>query len=217
LNVLGIDGALGSFSAAVARDASVASACEFAGNVALERGLEAVAMALADANVTPRELDRIAVVTGPGGFTGLRIAIAYAKSLAQAWRVGIVGVSSFDALEYGRDFASVLTIVSGRTGVISARLRAGSETRRASGLTGDVLDAVLATEAAGPLPVLNASKDVLAALGERGIVVENLDSLVRPAAAAAALAGGLREPAASLHEVRADYGERPAAKVPRLR
>ena len=50
-----------------------------------------------------KHVDRIAVGIGPGSFTGLRIAIAYAKSLAQAWHLPLVPISSFDLLEYGRD------------------------------------------------------------------------------------------------------------------
>jgi hypothetical protein len=117
-------------------------------------------------------------------------------------------------LEYGRDLQRVLTIVVGRPGVISARYRDGSEVRRASGRTREVLEAILPRDHA-PLAVVGASEDALAALGERGIVVQPLDALLLPAAAAA-LAAASREPARSLHAVRADYGELPAAKVPKL-
>jgi tRNA threonylcarbamoyladenosine biosynthesis protein TsaB len=178
-------------------------------------GLAMVGEALTQAGLEPDGLDRLAVGIGPGGFTGLRIAIAYAKSLALAWQRPLVAVSSFDLLEYGRDLNCVLTIVVGRPGVISARYRNGGEVRRASGRTLEVLAEVLPDERP-VLPVIGASKDVLAALAERGIVVHSLDPLVTPAAAATALAAASREPARSFHEVRADYGELPAAKIPKL-
>ena len=66
------------------------------------------------------------------------------------------------------------------------------------------------------LPVIGASKDVLSALAEGGWTVSALAPRVTPPAAAVALLGVSTPAAASAHEVRADYGELPAAKVPRF-
>jgi tRNA threonylcarbamoyladenosine biosynthesis protein TsaB len=216
MNVLALDGALGLFSAAAARDERIAGCAQQSGNIALERGLYIVRQALEEAGLQSASLDRLAVGTGPGSFTGLRIAIAYAKSLAAAWRLPLVPLSSFDLVEFGRSFDRVLAVVVGRPGVISARYRFGGQTRRASGRTAAVLDELLAGRQEGPLEVVGAPKDVLHALAERGLDVRPLDPTVTPAAAAAALAAGSRTPATSLHEVRADYGELPAAKIPKL-
>ena len=214
--VLGIEGALGGFSAAIARDGVIVASDEQAGNVALERGLASIEAVMRDAGVDRHELTRLAVGNGPGGFTGLRITIAYAKSLAQAWNLPLVAVSSFDLQEYGIDRARVLGIVAGRPGIVSVRYRDGSDVRRASGPIASTLAAVLPEPDARPLTVVAGPEGVLAELAEGGYIVESLTPLVRPAAAAAALAATSAHPAASPHEVRADYGEAPAAKVPDL-
>jgi tRNA threonylcarbamoyladenosine biosynthesis protein TsaB len=44
------------------------------------------------------ELSAIAVAIGPGSFTGLRVGLSYAKGVASAAKISIVGVSSLDAL-----------------------------------------------------------------------------------------------------------------------
>jgi len=85
---------------------------------------------------------------------------------------------------------------------------------RASGQIADVLDNVLPPSEGRVLRVIGAPEDVVAALAERAYPVDAHLPLVTPAAAAAALAGAEREPARSVHDVRADYGELPAVKVP---
>ena len=46
----------------------------------------------------PKDLDRIVVAQGPGSYTGLRVAVATAKTLAYALGSELVGVSSLQAL-----------------------------------------------------------------------------------------------------------------------
>jgi len=219
--VLALDGALGAFSAAVADGDRIVASRSETGAVALEHGLAMVAGVLADAGARPERIDRLAVGIGPGGFTGLRIAVAYAKSLAAVWQRPLIPIDSFDLLEFGEAFGRALAVVVGRPGVISARCRSEAGARRASGRIADVLDLLgLRRSALGmtepSLEVVGAPKDVLDALAERGITVRSFDARVTPAAAAAALAAQSRALPASLHEVRADYGELPAATPPRF-
>ena len=49
-------------------------------------------------DLTPKDLDRIVVAEGPCSYTGLRIAVATAKTLAHTLGIELVGVSSLSVL-----------------------------------------------------------------------------------------------------------------------
>lgn len=53
---------------------------------------------LQEAGRTMAEVSRIAVTTGPGSFTGVRVGIAAARGLALALGCPIIGLTSFEAL-----------------------------------------------------------------------------------------------------------------------
>lgn len=52
---------------------------------------------LGEAGFTLKDLTRIAVVTGPGSFTGIRIGVAFARGLALALKIPAVGLTSLEA------------------------------------------------------------------------------------------------------------------------
>ena len=85
-----------------------------------ERLLALVEKTLADAGESLQRIDRLAVGTGPGSFTGLRIGVATARALAQAHGIGLVGVSTLQALadaasEHAGE-ATVLAMLDARRG-----------------------------------------------------------------------------------------------------
>ena len=93
--VLAFDSAGGACSAALLRDgALVARRWE-----EMDRGHGEVLMPMIEAVTADcgyAALDLICVGTGPGGYTGLRIAIAAARGLALALDVPVIGIGSFD-------------------------------------------------------------------------------------------------------------------------
>jgi tRNA threonylcarbamoyladenosine biosynthesis protein TsaB len=52
--------------------------------------------ALEKAKIRFQDLDLLAVVTGPGSFTGIRIGLATMRALSLAAKVPVIGVSSFE-------------------------------------------------------------------------------------------------------------------------
>lgn len=58
---------------------------------------DAVRELLASGGLVPGDLDRLAVVCGPGSFTGVRIGVAFARALALTLGIDCVGVTSLEA------------------------------------------------------------------------------------------------------------------------
>jgi len=100
MRILALDTASGPIAVAVVdtRGGDPVVRREPAGRGQAERLPGLVAEALAAAGLAPADLDRIVVTTGPGGFTGVRVGVAYARGLALALAVPAIGVTSFAAL-----------------------------------------------------------------------------------------------------------------------
>ena len=86
------------------------------------------------------DVDRVAVGTGPGTFTGLRIGVATARALAQAASAELVGVSTLRTLAAGAGDAAVLAVLDARRGeAFAARYEAGREVVAPAAVTPEVL------------------------------------------------------------------------------
>jgi tRNA threonylcarbamoyladenosine biosynthesis protein TsaB len=86
--------------------------------------LEDVDALLRQGGAHARELDAIAVGTGPGSFTGLRVGLATARGLAFALGLPVAGVPTLDALAAGAPGA--VPVVDARRGEVFA-LRDGAQ------------------------------------------------------------------------------------------
>lgn len=106
--ILAIDTCLGAVSAALAwREGDggtrVASDWETCRGGHAERLMPMIAVLLAEAGISGRDVRRIAVTLGPGTFTGVRTGIAAARGLALACGAEIVGESSLAVIAAGLD------------------------------------------------------------------------------------------------------------------
>jgi tRNA threonylcarbamoyl adenosine modification protein YeaZ len=204
---LGIDGALGAFSAAVlSEDGETVRVASSSGNDALERGIGIVSDVLA--GVPLSSLGGIAVGVGPGSFTGLRIALSYAKSFAFAANVKLVGISSYDALTPAHPPIVHATFVHGRVGIACVRFRSPGESFAACGTYERLADDIATRlPAGGELVCYGPSEGVAPGLGERGIIVRQIsDDSDVPALRVLRCALASQEAGIS-HALRADYGE----------
>jgi tRNA threonylcarbamoyladenosine biosynthesis protein TsaB len=99
VKILALDTALGALSAALVEDGAVRahSFAEMARGHA-EALAPLVERLMREAGWAFGDIDRIAVTTGPGTFTGQRVGLAFARALALALKAPAVGVTTLDAM-----------------------------------------------------------------------------------------------------------------------
>ena len=93
--------------------------CEFTWNSRDYHTVElapAVEEIFSRSDVHVSELGAIAVATGPGSFTGLRIGLAFAKGLSLALRIPLIGVPTLDILAVAQPISQSLLIAVLRAG-----------------------------------------------------------------------------------------------------
>jgi tRNA threonylcarbamoyl adenosine modification protein YeaZ len=159
-----------------------------------ERLMPMVEAALAEAGRSFADLDRIAVATGPGSFTGVRVGIAAARALALSLEIPAVGVGSFAALAVAilqdNSTGTAVAVLDAKRGEIYAHVQdiaSGAVLVEAAAMRVEDLARML-DQAALPLLLTGGAASLLAgALADREArIVGTLES---PDIAAVALLG----------------------------
>ncbi|WP_256759017.1 tRNA (adenosine(37)-N6)-threonylcarbamoyltransferase complex dimerization subunit type 1 TsaB [Cohnella sp. WQ 127256] len=102
VTVLSFDTSTAAFTAAIVRDGIlIDSIISFTERNHSVRILSEIKELLSRNGLQGTDLDAVAVGQGPGSYTGVRIAVTAAKTLAWAWSKPLIGVSSLEALAYG--------------------------------------------------------------------------------------------------------------------
>jgi len=160
-------------------------------------------------DMKPTDLDRIVVAQGPGSYTGLRMAVATAKTLAHTLKIELVGVSSLLALVPEQAEGLVIPIVDARrNNVYAGFYRSGQAVRPEAHLP-----------LAEVLEIAGVADQPVTFVGETAVFAEQIEAAlpgvsVQPTLPDAAAIGrlGLDLPAQSIHDFVPNYLKRVEAE-----
>ena len=160
-------------------------------------------------DMKPTDLDRIAVAQGPGSYTGLRIAVATAKTLAYTLKIELVGVSSLLALVPEKTEGLVIPLINARrNNVYAGFYQSGQAVRPEAHLP-----------LAEVLEIAGAANQSVTFVGETAAFTEQIEAALpqatlQPTLPNAAAVGclGLDLPAQSIHDFVPNYLKRVEAE-----
>ena len=147
------------------------------------------------------DVSAVAVCTGPGSFTGLRIGVAFAKSFAQARDLPVAGVSSYDVVGFGITSYPQICVARGKPDYYYARVTATAQSAPVF-IQGDrsAMEEA-ASRFTPPAPVLGPDF-TKRKLGDAALAVASLGRQAFE-----------RDPHRDWTDVAIDYGQRPNAEV----
>ena len=160
-------------------------------------------------DMKPKDLDRIVVAQGPGSYTGLRIAVATAKTLAHTLKIELVGVSSLLALVPEQVEGLVIPVMDARrNNVYAGFYQSGQAVRSEAHLP-----------LAEVLEMAGAANQSVTFVGETTAFVEQIKDALPQAAIQSTLPDastigriGLDLPAQSIHDFVPNYLKRVEAE-----
>ena len=160
-------------------------------------------------DMKPTDLDRIVVAQGPGSYTGLRMAVATAKTLAHTLKIELVGVSSLLALVPEQVEGLVIPVMDARrNNVYAGFYQSGQSVRPEAHLP-----------LAEVLEIAGAADQPVTFVGETAVFAEQIEAAlpgvsVQPTLPDAAAVGrlGLDLPAQSIHDFVPNYLKRVEAE-----
>jgi tRNA threonylcarbamoyladenosine biosynthesis protein TsaB len=118
--VIAIETSTPQTSVAIGSEAGLIARTSVAGKARQEAVTPALEQLLAWSGLEIGKVDGIAVGTGPGLFTGLRVGVQTAKTLAQVLAVPILGLSSLDTLAFSVRYTQkrIIAVIDGRRGEV---------------------------------------------------------------------------------------------------
>ena len=160
-------------------------------------------------DMKPTDLDRIVVAQGPGSYTGLRMAVATAKTLAHTLKIEMVGVSSLLALVPEQVEGLVIPVMDARrNNVYAGFYQSGQSVRPEAHLP-----------LAEVLEIAGVADQPVTFVGETAVFAEQIEAAlpgvsVQPTLPDAAAIGrlGLDLPAQSIHDFVPNYLKRVEAE-----
>ena len=171
--------------------------------------MPAIDFLMSSLDLTPKDLDRIVVAEGPGSYTGLRIAVATAKTLAHTLNIELVGMSSLLALVPSQQEGLVVPIMDARrNNVYAGFYQSGQAVRPEAHLP-----------LAEVLEIAGAANQSVTFVGETAAFTEQIEvalpqATLQPTLPNAAAVGrlGLDLPAQSIHDFVPNYLKRVEAE-----
>jgi tRNA threonylcarbamoyladenosine biosynthesis protein TsaB len=163
--ILAIDTALDACAAAVLDTETAELVAQE--SLAMKRGhaealMPLIARVMQSANLSFTALDRIAVTTGPGSFTGLRVGISAARGLALAANkpaVGLTTLSAYAAAIVSQNRAApVISAIDARHDHVYFQIVAGDGNQLVRPKVASVDEAIAASQFGAPHLVGNAAK-----------------------------------------------------------
>lgn len=160
-------------------------------------------------DMKPTDLDRIVVAQGPGSYTGLRMAVATAKTLAHTLKIELVSVSSLLALVPEQVEGLVIPVMDARrNNVYAGFYQSGQSVRPEAHLP-----------LAEVLEIAGVADQPVTFVGETAVFAEQIEAAlpgvsVQPTLPDAAAIGrlGLDLPAQSIHDFVPNYLKRVEAE-----
>ena len=171
--------------------------------------MSAIDFLMKSLDMKPTALDRIVVAQGPGSYTGLRIAVATAKTLAHTLKIELVGVSSLLALVPEQVEGLVIPIMDARrNNVYAGFYQSGQAVRSEAHLP-----------LAEVLEIAGAANQPVTFVGETAVFAEQIEAalpqaVIQPTLPDAVAIGrlGLDLPAQSIHDFVPNYLKRVEAE-----
>lgn len=109
------------YTAIVDDDKVISSIVEEYGQSLSEIALPKIVSMFDENNITPKEIDKIIVVDGPGSFTGIRIGITIAKVYAWSLNIPITTIYSLESMAISSESKKIhVPIINARRGYVYA-------------------------------------------------------------------------------------------------